>query len=374
MREWQAGDPIGDGNDIGVPDIKYFDYLKDKSGDDDYYSSDYYDDSSPDYEDDCPRSIHDLTFDEILKIARQYFDMGKYDNALYYYHQALNRRYSEEAECGKAKCFEKLGRDDEASRLFFELGFRYTWGDADKNIAAGYYKRSLECNPNNEDSLDNLGYVLRGLGKYEEALTYYQRIKNKDVDWAMAMCYMEMKKYEKAIPLLDNVIEKCHHCDDHLDQKCECLIGLNRKNEAIELWKKFIDFLMKNECYERAIERIDLLSKNTQNEHDFINEKKSICLKEKESLDIRFMALSNVMSKYHMYNPNGLDENDLYGFVKYLCEESGESVDDIVRWYKTPMLGSSSFSAICDDYLHYIHWDKIVDMYEEGKFKDFSQK
>lgn len=30
MREWQAGDPIGDGNDIGVPDIPYMDYLKGK--------------------------------------------------------------------------------------------------------------------------------------------------------------------------------------------------------------------------------------------------------------------------------------------------------------------------------------------------------
>ncbi|WP_295612000.1 hypothetical protein, partial [uncultured Methanobrevibacter sp.] len=28
MREWQVGDPIGDGNDIGVPDIKYMGYLK----------------------------------------------------------------------------------------------------------------------------------------------------------------------------------------------------------------------------------------------------------------------------------------------------------------------------------------------------------
>lgn len=28
MRDWQVGDPIGDGNDIGVPDIKYMGYLK----------------------------------------------------------------------------------------------------------------------------------------------------------------------------------------------------------------------------------------------------------------------------------------------------------------------------------------------------------
>lgn len=28
MREWQVGDPIGEGNDIGVPDTKYMGYLK----------------------------------------------------------------------------------------------------------------------------------------------------------------------------------------------------------------------------------------------------------------------------------------------------------------------------------------------------------
>ena len=33
MREWQVGDPIGDGNDIGIPDVKYMDYLKNKDDD-----------------------------------------------------------------------------------------------------------------------------------------------------------------------------------------------------------------------------------------------------------------------------------------------------------------------------------------------------
>lgn len=32
MREWQVGDPIGDGNDIGVPDTKYMGYLRDHDG------------------------------------------------------------------------------------------------------------------------------------------------------------------------------------------------------------------------------------------------------------------------------------------------------------------------------------------------------
>lgn len=35
MREWQVGDPIGDGNDIGVPDIPYMGYLRDDDDEED---------------------------------------------------------------------------------------------------------------------------------------------------------------------------------------------------------------------------------------------------------------------------------------------------------------------------------------------------
>ena len=34
MREWQVGDPEGDGNDIGVPDTRYMGYLKEDEEDD----------------------------------------------------------------------------------------------------------------------------------------------------------------------------------------------------------------------------------------------------------------------------------------------------------------------------------------------------
>lgn len=362
MRMWEAGDPIEGGNEIGIPDVDYFDYLKDKSYDDDYESA---------YSDEYHISKeHFLTYEELLKMAKELFDDKNYEGALNYYNQALDRHYSKEAEFGKAECLHKLGKNHEASQLYYRLGERYTWGDDDKNIAVEYYKKSLECDPNNEDALDNLGYSLRELGKYNEALTYYKRINKKDVSWAMAMCYMGLKQYENAISLLDVCIKECPHCDNHLDEKCECLIELHRKDEAIQLWKKFIDFLMGNECYERALDRIDLLSENTQKEDTFINDRRDKCLKEKESLDIRFEAIFNVMTNYHMYNPNGLDENDLKGFLKFVCEQSGESVDDIVRWYTTPMLGSSSFKAICGKYLYYSHWDKIVDMYRNGKLKD----
>ena len=33
MRDWQVGDPVGDGNDIGVPDTRYMGYLRDDEED-----------------------------------------------------------------------------------------------------------------------------------------------------------------------------------------------------------------------------------------------------------------------------------------------------------------------------------------------------
>lgn len=364
MRMWEPGDPIEGGNAIGIPDVDYFDYLRTGSRRDDRRSRD------------SSRERHipqkrNFTREEVLKMARQALDRQDYTNALKLYERALEFGYSEEGKCGKAECLHKLGRDQEASRLYYELGDRYTWGDRDeKKIAVKYYKKSLECDANNEDALDNMGYALRGLERYDEALTYYRRIRHKDVDWAMAMCYMELKKYGDAIPLLDNVIRECPYCDSHLDEKCECLIGLNRKNEAIVLWKNFIDFLMKNDCYERAIERLDMLSQNTKTEGDFITDRRQKCIKNKNLLDARFKRISDAMSQYHMYNPKGLDENDLKGFLKFVCEESGESVDDIIRWYETPMLGSSSFRKVCLDHLFYGHWDRMVKMYEQGKLRD----
>ena len=46
MREWQVGDPVGDGNDIGVPDTRYMDYLRQRDRDSsgnlvDEFKSDY---------------------------------------------------------------------------------------------------------------------------------------------------------------------------------------------------------------------------------------------------------------------------------------------------------------------------------------------
>ena len=363
MRMWEPGDPIEGGNDTEIPDVKYFDYLKDGSGDDDYCPND----SSYDFDDSSQRRY--LSYDELISNAKKYFDDGDYGAALNCYERAWSMSRKIEALNGKAECLVKLGREKDAGELYCRIANMSEYRDGDKDLVVKYYKKALELDPANEDVLDNLGYTLRMMGRYSEALTYYMRIRQKDVDWAMAMCYMGLKRYDEAIPLLDNLIRINPHRDDFLDEKCECLIELGRKREAIKLYKNLIDFLMAEECYERAVERIDMLLEIVPYDSS-IKDKRAECLKNKEILDARFKSIADVMFTYHMYNPNGLDENDLYGFIKFTCKESGESVDDIVRWYRTPMLGSSSFKSICGNYLFYVHWDKILKMYDEGKFRD----
>ena len=41
MRDWQVGDPVGDGNDIGVPDTRYMGYLKDDEEDEEDIVDDF---------------------------------------------------------------------------------------------------------------------------------------------------------------------------------------------------------------------------------------------------------------------------------------------------------------------------------------------
>ena len=111
MREWQVGDPIGDGNDLGVPDIKYFDYLRDKSDDDEPYErgvSSYY------------SSRHRYTYDECIEKAKKLSDKGNYLLAIEYYDRALDMAYHDEVALnGKAECLCKIGAAYDASQCYF---------------------------------------------------------------------------------------------------------------------------------------------------------------------------------------------------------------------------------------------------------------
>jgi len=349
MREWQVGDPIGDGNDIGVPDIPYLDYLKDRDDDYQEYGGRDYSSVTHDYE-------------YCIKRAREFADMEEYYKAINYYDLALEKSYhDEDALIGKAECLEKLGEKIEAGACYAILGNSKDFHD-EEELAIKYYKKASELNPNDEESIEKVANFLRNLERYSEALSYYERVHNEFRDLNIARCYEGLGNYAEAIPYFDKNTREFPFSDDILDEKCECLIKFNRKDEAINCYKEFIDFLMSEECYERAIERIDLLSEIIPND-EFIEDRRNKCLKNKEELNKRLSKVLEAISSHHMYNPNGLDENDLRGFMEYVSEKSGESIEDILRWYSLPMDDSLNFQVKCNDMLYYSHWVCILKMY-----------
>ena len=72
MREWQVGDPIGDGNDIGVPDIPYMDYFKNNT---DYESSS----NSKQYQQRAWNAYEDNRSNDALKYINKAIDINPHD-------------------------------------------------------------------------------------------------------------------------------------------------------------------------------------------------------------------------------------------------------------------------------------------------------
>ena len=103
MREWQVGDPAGDGNDIGVPDVEYMGYLKDR----DYFEDDMVDD-----------------FKRYYNTAKRNFKAEKYEKALYLINDAL-RIYSKMNEAQKS-CVRDNPFDD---YWIIDLTVRFDMGD-----------------------------------------------------------------------------------------------------------------------------------------------------------------------------------------------------------------------------------------------------
>jgi Flp pilus assembly protein TadD len=83
MREWQVGDPIGDGNDIGVPDTKYLNYLKNNDYDAPIRNNNV-------KQSDIKKS--DMYQDEALKLIEQ----KKFYDALTFINAAINYNPNDE--------------------------------------------------------------------------------------------------------------------------------------------------------------------------------------------------------------------------------------------------------------------------------------
>ena len=382
MKEWEVGDPIGMGNDAGVPDIPYMGYLNNGRCDDDEPPADY---GYPDYQghyhknddDEKEEAPKGPSVKDYLDNARKFSKEGNYSKAVEYYDLALDKSPSNhDALLEKAMCLEKLGKKREAGQCYFDSSHfsAYSSHDDEVMIAVKYLKKAVELDPDNDDALSNLGFALSQLKRYSEAITYYKRVTNKNVDWHVANCYMKSNQYGEAIGLLDSCLEKKPLRWDWLCQKCECLFKVGRKDEAIAEFKRFIDSLVADDCYYIAISMIDDFSKRIGDD-DFFKDEKEKYMKNKRDLYKRLQSVLDAIRDYLSLNSNGLNrfeiqnviEDDLEGFIKYVSDKSGESIDNILKWYNMPFKTEFRFNEQCDMLVYKNIWSSIGQMNEEGK-------
>ena len=79
MRDWQVGDPIGDGNDIGVPDVAYMGYLKDdESGGDIFDDFKFYLNHALDFYND---KDYERAFSSIYSAYRVYGKLEEFEKS-----------------------------------------------------------------------------------------------------------------------------------------------------------------------------------------------------------------------------------------------------------------------------------------------------
>jgi len=80
--------------------------------------------------------------------------------------------------------------------------------------AAGAYERALEAAPGNVDALRALGFLMSKLGKFEDAMDFFEKAKERLSDaergiWlALARIYLFFKKSEGAMGLYSELLEK----------------------------------------------------------------------------------------------------------------------------------------------------------------------
>ena len=381
MKEWEVGDPIGMGNDAGVPDIPYMGYLNNGSRRDDEPPEDYdyqdYNRSNYKNDDKKKEAPKGPSFKDYLEKARKFSESGNYSKAVEYYDLALEKSPSNrDAMLGKAMCLEKLGKKREAGQCYFELSHFdvYSSDDMEVKMAAKYLKIAIELDPDNDEALSSLGFALSKLKRYSEAITYYKCVSDKNVDWHIAQCYMKSNQYGEAIGFLEKCLEEEPLRGDWLCQKCECLFKVGRHDEAVTEFKSFIDSLVGDECYYKAINMIDDLSKRIGDE-DFFKDEKEEYLKNKRDLYKRFRSVLDAVSEYlslNSYGSNRIEiqmriEEDSEGFIRYVSRKSGESIDDILKWYNMPFDTEFKFNEQCNLWVFKSTWSKIAQMNKEGK-------
>lgn len=161
MREWQVGDPVGDGNDIGVPDTRYMGYLKEDEDDED---------SDVNYFRFCFTQFHGgflaQNYDMSFGYLKQAFEMYE-ELSLEERRQLSDNPFSHGFVIELcSKIYNKRDeRQSDALRIIKRHKIPFIICDSCKNLYPNYYKQCTNCGKSfekseNEEMADKIREVL----------------------------------------------------------------------------------------------------------------------------------------------------------------------------------------------------------------------
>lgn len=352
MREWQVGDPMGTGEDLGVPDIPYMDYLREK-GDDSSYDGYYggYESLEDEY-------IEGFgSYEAYFRKASGLKNQGDYENAIRYFNKALDYRYEEEAKLEIFECYKKLGQIGNASQVLYDLGFHFNDNDFDK--AEKYFKECYALNNNHPDVLWQLALLYKDSGRYKEAIECFEKnIEKKGFchdasPWHIAHCYNGLKDYKNELKWLDRCLDKNYILQD-VNFKYRCLKNLYGNARAIRFYEDSVDyFLTHNGANGRhndadALKVLETLKKIKPTVAAYEIKSDKILKSHKNSYDIldnfgeTFMHFRKTEEIWFL---GDYTDNDFALFISYYCKISSITQEEFFDWY----------SSLNDDDIYFIY-------------------
>ena len=110
------------------------------------------------------------------------------------------------------------------------------------------YNKSIDCLKELEKKSDlelidflTFGYCYKELGDIHKAKTYFKEAlsfdeMNDEVYYELSLLFYEEHKYEAALPLINKALEKNEELAQYLELKADILLGLERVEEACQLY------------------------------------------------------------------------------------------------------------------------------------------
>lgn len=172
--------------------------------------------------------LEDFNPDFHITRASIFSQMGSFDKAIKSLQKAL--------DCSS----------DDLDVIYMNLAIEHqNLEDYETGIA--YLKQALDINPENEDAIYELAYCFEFTRNHKEAIAFYNRLidrtpYNVHAWFNLGTSYQAVGDMEKALTAFDyvNIIDEGFHAAYF--NKANVLVQLERYLEAIELYKKALDF------------------------------------------------------------------------------------------------------------------------------------